>query len=262
MRISFLLVEQFIWKSGSVCSSGPFRYHKGSQIDKQSCLFAWRDHGALCHSGLCKITFQLLMSQVIIYPLTWLAWPHALLMATQVHKQECWQILPGEKGRNCGVPTSMTKKDARAEAAQCTLLSVSHPCIQPGLAKPHLWPHLASCLLTLSWPALNKVHNSTTVSTFGMSHTVFKRALNIKCIHSLRFGKFEGKSTSFKISWWCFYLHAVGWRLHAGLWGSEWREDGWKYLHSLSCHPQFAESSNISVVFQHAAHKCNVPSLQ
>lgn len=28
---------------------------------------------------------------------------------------------------------------------------------------------------------------------------------------------------------------------------------------SLLCHSQFAESSNISIVFQYTAHKCNVP---
>lgn len=59
MRISFILVEQFIWKTGTACISVPFWYHKGQQIDKKSYLFAWGGYRVLWHSGLCKINFQL-----------------------------------------------------------------------------------------------------------------------------------------------------------------------------------------------------------
>lgn len=126
-------------------------------------------------------------------------------------KQECWQVIPGEKSGNWrGVPTFTAKNDARADAVQWSSPNFSGPCIQPGLAKPHLWPHLAPCLLPLSCQALNKVHNSTITSVFGMSPTISKRALNVKCVRSLCFRTFRGKSTSFKISRCRFYLHAVG----------------------------------------------------
>lgn len=144
MRISFILVEQFIWKSGTVCSSVLSQYHKGSQIDKKKILFAWRDYDTLWHSGLCKVTFQLLISQFIMSPppgfpgYTVCSWIHR-----SSNKRECWQILPGEKGKNWDVPTSVSKKDAKAEAIQRSAPSFSH---QSGLNKLHVWPHwLAAC---------------------------------------------------------------------------------------------------------------------
>lgn len=153
MRISFILVEQFIWKSGTVCSSVPSQYHKGSQINKKILFVCLKRLWCLMTFRSLQSHLQLLISQFIMssqpgFPgSTVCSWIHR-----SSNKQECWQILPGEKGRNCDVPTSVSKKDARTEATQCSAPSFSHPCIQSGLTKPHVWP----CWLAARWASADQ----------------------------------------------------------------------------------------------------------
>lgn len=116
-------------------------------------------------------------------------------------KQDCFQILPGEKGRNSDVSRALCQKRCQGRAVLCSPPIFSHPCIQPGLAKPHLSPCLAGPKQS------SQLFLPTTVSVFEMSHTISKRALDIKCIHNLCFREFQRKSASFNNSWCCFYLH-------------------------------------------------------
>lgn len=184
------------------------------------------------------------------------------------------KIIPGEKGRNCGVPSSTSKKDARAEAVQCSPPSFSCPCIQPGLAKPHLWPHLSGCMLTLSWSALNKVHNSSFLPSclylrwvipFSKGHWILN--VYVACAsESFKENHLLSKSAGGVFT--CmqynesFMLGSKG-QNKGRVDENIYRASG-EVTHgesSLLCHPQFAESSDISIVFQCTAHKCNVPLL-
>lgn len=110
----------------------------------------------------------------------------------------------------------------------------------------------------------------TIVSLFEMSHTVFKRALNIRGVRrkcaaeSFKENQLSKSGVVFSCMQWDegFVLGFEGQnkgRMNENI----YRAPG-EMIHgesSLLCLPQFAESSNISIVFQYTAYTCNVPSL-